>query len=194
MSNDSKNKKVDPAPPGESRPGAINTWTGRAFYPATAEGEIVIEDVAHALSNQCRYAGHCSFYSVAEHSVLLSACFTGDAAKYALLHDASEAYLVDIPRPLKRLPEFKPYLAIEAKLQARIYETFGLDAGKVPAEILALDTSCIAVEARVMIPRRFPEWVLGPQVGMQKPKGLAPSWAEATFLARYRGLFLGGSK
>lgn len=173
--------------------GAINTWTGRAFYPATAEGEIVIEDIAHALSNQCRYAGHCQFYSVAEHSVLLSACFPDDprAAKYALLHDASEAYLVDIPRPLKRLPEFAPYLKLEARLQARVYKTFDLDPDAVPPEVLTLDSSCIATEARAVIPRRFPEWSLGPVCRMQRPTGHMPVWAEATFLARFRGLWGG---
>jgi hypothetical protein len=177
----------------ESTPGAINTWTGKKFFPATAEGEIDILDIAHALSNQCRYAGHCHFYSVAEHSVLLAAsCDSVTDARYALLHDASEAYLVDIPRPLKALPEFRPYLELETRLQTRIYREFGLDPHGVPVAVTILDRDCIAREARALIPRRFPEWVLSddPDGLARAPAGLSPDVAEELFIKYFVGLWV----
>src|SRR5690606_29748913 len=93
----------------------MQTFTGRRFWPLDPRpDEICIEDIAHALSMQCRYAGHClSFYSVAEHSVLLSQHVAEPFRRWALLHDASEAYLVDVPRPIKG--DLSNYRAVEAR-------------------------------------------------------------------------------
>ena len=81
------------------RGGWIQTYTGRQFWPLDPRIEdIDIHDIAHALSHQCRYSGHClRFYSVAEHSVLLSHHVAGEHMLWALLHDAWEAYLAAIP-------------------------------------------------------------------------------------------------
>ena len=82
----------------------IQTMSGVIFYPLDPRPEeIRIEDIAHALSHQCRFAGHCrEFYSVAEHSVRVSRELPQEFMLWGLLHDASEAYLVDLPRPIKR--------------------------------------------------------------------------------------------
>lgn len=82
----------------------IQTFTGRAYYPmAPRPNDLEIEDVAHALSNLCRWGGHVKrFYSVAEHSVHVSRCVPPNHAFAALMHDATEAYVIDVPRPLKR--------------------------------------------------------------------------------------------
>lgn len=93
----------------------IQTFTGKRFYTLDPKAEdICIEDVAHALSFICRYNGHCSrFYSVAEHSILLAvhARRSGRSSAqqmHALLHDASEAYTSDVPRPIKNsIPEIR---------------------------------------------------------------------------------------
>lgn len=71
---------------------------------------IVIEDIAHSLSNLCRFGGHTKdFYSVAQHSILCADLVEGKEHKLAaLLHDASEAYLIDVPSPLKKhLPDYR---------------------------------------------------------------------------------------
>src|ERR1035437_9682530 len=93
----------------------IETYTGRAFWPLepTMDALSVI-DIAHAVSNQCRYSGHVQFfYSVAQHCCLLAGWFAdhGGSALLCLqilLHDAREPYLVDIPRPVKQyMPQFR---------------------------------------------------------------------------------------
>src|SRR5438128_12538670 len=80
----------------------MQTYTGRAFYPLDPRlDDICIEDIAHALSMLCRYGGQCQeFYSVAEHSVLMSYAVNPQHALWALLHDATESYMGDLIRPL----------------------------------------------------------------------------------------------
>lgn len=106
----------------------MQTYTGARFYPLEPDAELIrIADIAHALSNICRFGGHSArFYSVAEHSVLLSReFFAGWHYKLvALLHDAAEAYLGDVPRPLKYLPEYAFYREAEDRLQAMILDKF----------------------------------------------------------------------
>lgn len=104
----------------------MQTFTGIAFYPADPQPEeIFIEDIAHALSLQCRYGGHCDrHYSVAEHSVLVSQMVPPEDALAGLMHDATEAYLMDIPRPVKAL--LPQYRDLEDKLWAVIARRFDL--------------------------------------------------------------------
>jgi hypothetical protein len=93
----------------------IQTYTGRAFWPLKPAAEALsIIDIAHALSNQCRYSGHVKFfYSVAQHCCLLAAHVsknhgTPEQCLQILMHDAAEAYLVDIPRPVKQfMPQYR---------------------------------------------------------------------------------------
>lgn len=108
----------------------MQTFTGKAFYPADPikmlhDDKIDPVDIAHALSMTCRYGGHVSrFYSVAEHSLLVSLyCDPADALD-GLLHDATEAYMQDLVRPVKNmLPEYK---AMEERLMTAIAIRFGL--------------------------------------------------------------------
>ena len=81
----------------------IQTYTGRRFYPLHPRAEDVsILDIAHALSLKTRFSGHCStFYSVAEHSILVAKQVPKELQLHALLHDAAEAYLPDVARPIK---------------------------------------------------------------------------------------------
>jgi len=85
---------------------------------------ICIEDIAHALSNQCRFAGHLPvFYSVAQHCVVMANKMHQSHKLAALLHDASEAYLLDIPSPIKK--RLSNYKEIENGLMILIAEKFG---------------------------------------------------------------------
>lgn len=87
---------------------------------------ICIEDIAHSLSHQCRFAGHLqTFYSVAQHSLFCARAVDTNYKLAALLHDASEAYLVDIPTPIKR--RLANYKEIEDKLMGIISEKFGFE-------------------------------------------------------------------
>lgn len=103
----------------------IRTVTGiyvNVFEPTPAM--ICIEDIAHSLSHQCRFGGHLPyFYSVAQHSLWCSHNVPAQHKLAALLHDASEAYLLDIPKPIKK--ELKDYQVVEDRLMKVIAEKFG---------------------------------------------------------------------
>lgn len=91
---------------------SIRTFTGKVFDLKILDPEsICIEDIAHALAQTARFAGHLKrFYSVAQHSVLMAENVSEDFKLEALLHDASEAYLGDMPSPFKRMmPEYKQH-------------------------------------------------------------------------------------
>jgi hypothetical protein len=124
-------------------------WGGKPFWPLDPRPEdINIHTIAHALSYTCRYNGHCNrFYSVAEHSLILSELVTPKNAIYALLHDAAEAYVGDMVRPLKALlPEFNK---IENKILSIILEKYGLGK-KLPKEVTDVDGLIILDEMEAL--------------------------------------------
>lgn len=105
----------------------INTYSGGKFDPEDLENsDFRLDDIAHSLSLQCRFAGHIPrFYSVAEHSVLVSK--NTEYPLEGLLHDASEAYLMDIPTPIKKSKIMNGYIELEDKVMKIIFENFGLE-------------------------------------------------------------------
>lgn len=107
----------------------IQTHTGTRFHPVDPRHEdIHIEDIAHALGNICRFTGHTrSFYSVAQHSVLVSHSVPLEYALEALLHDASEAYLADIAKPVKSLYALRDYEKLENLVMLAISQKFGFE-------------------------------------------------------------------
>jgi 5'-deoxynucleotidase YfbR-like HD superfamily hydrolase len=110
--------------------------------------DILIEDIAHQLTNHCRFGGAIkSFYSVAEHSILVCDLCNIDKLS-GLLHDASEAYLCDIPTPLKKLlPE---YLKIEDRFMRVIADKFNF---KYPLsdEVKEADKKALEIEYEKLI-------------------------------------------
>jgi len=112
-------------------------------FCAPASSNFTIDDIAHGLANICRYSGQCrDFYSVAEHSILVSE--TAKSFEFeALLHDAAEAFIGDITRPLKQLlPEYKK---IEANVQRAILDRFGV-LGPIPPQVKQSDLRVLAAE------------------------------------------------
>lgn len=104
----------------------VLTYTGKSFFPfAPSQDAVVFEDIAHALSNKCRFSGATKkFYSVAEHSILVAQLVPMEFALEALLHDAAETYLGDFPGPLKE--HFPLYEQIEFDILATVYKRFGI--------------------------------------------------------------------
>ncbi|MCF0070255.1 hypothetical protein LZD49_07215 [Dyadobacter sp. CY261] len=104
--------------------GCIRTFTGIYMDVFNPQPEMIcLEDIAHGLSHQCRFGGHLpKFYSVAQHSVMCANLVSREYAMAALLHDASEAYLLDIPKPIKNL--IPQYSAAEDKLMQIIADMF----------------------------------------------------------------------
>jgi 5'-deoxynucleotidase YfbR-like HD superfamily hydrolase len=127
----------------------IETYSGIQFYPLSPNVDrIVVVDIAHALSNLCRFGGHTGwFYSFAQHSVLVSQACPPSLALEGLLHDASEAYLLDLPSPIKRLAVSLPYRLAEHALSEAIAERFDL---RFPFDekVLVADLRVLATEVR----------------------------------------------
>lgn len=177
----------------------INTFTGKKFYPlAPAVDEVHLVDIAHALSNQCRYTGHGKFYSVAEHSVKLAMVLNErggsvEEMKYALLHDASEAYLADIATPVKHHPDFAFYRQAEDHLQSVIFRAFKLDPNAVPPLIHELDVEIRGSEKANIFENANADWQIGPPMPELEEIswGWSPEEAERSFLDWFVFLFGG---
>jgi len=142
----------------------MQTYSGRQFWPLDpCSSDVDITDIAHSLALQCRFAGHCRVpYSVAEHSVRVAMLVrewlhmdaTDPAPRRwvlaALLHDAAEAYLVDLPRPVKRCVQ--GYAEAEAHLETVIAVRFDLPHDPaLGALIKRADNVLLATEARDLL-------------------------------------------
>lgn len=138
----------------------ILTASGVEFWPLDARAiDVVVWDIAHALSNMCRFTGHCrEFYSVAQHSLLVASIVPSEDRKWALLHDASEAYLTDLPRPLKRYSAMgEEYKRIESRLMEVICERFELPLA-CPESVKHADNVLLATEKRDLMPTGDKPW------------------------------------
>ena len=171
----------------------MQTYTQRQFWPLDPRPEeIDVLDIAHALSHLCRFAGHVTrFYSVADHCVRVSRLAAPDDRALALaglLHDATEAYVVDVPRPLKR---FLPgYAEIEARVARCVEVRFGLEIGILdhPA-VKGWDEVLLATEARdLMGGESAGKWHLRAQPLPQRIAPMPSELARAAFLERFEEL------
>ncbi|QXQ07433.1 hypothetical protein KX816_05245 [Sphingosinicellaceae bacterium] len=146
-----------------------------------------IEDIAHGLANTCRYAGQCKeFYSVAEHSLHVSATCT-TAPFEALMHDAAEAFIGDVTRPLKQLlPEYK---AIEHDIEQAVFERFSLPPILSP-EVKQADLRVLAAEqAQIMAPSTS-DWAKTSNIypATIRVEFMPPKAAKKAFLKRFAEL------
>jgi uncharacterized protein len=165
----------------------IQTYSGRKFYSITPHADdVILEDIAHALSLLCRFNGHClGFYSVAEHSVRVSRILPDELKLWGLLHDAGEAYTTDLPRPVKaHLPDFR---TIEDRVLKVVAEHFNLP-WPVPEAVFDADTKLLATEARDLMAPAPEPWNLGVEPLAEKIIPLPPSEAEQLFLDEFARL------
>jgi hypothetical protein len=158
-----------------------------------------IEDIAGGLSRKCRFNGQCSrYYSVAEHSLLVSKLmqeeYGGDPLE-GLLHDASEAYLPDVPSPYKHvLPDLS---AMDARVEEAMRKHYRLAPRKTQACAKA-DMTALFIEAALLLPSRGAGALWEPIIefrpeamrlaGRFKPQFLDPVTAQSLFLVRYSKL------
>ena len=166
----------------------LQTFSGKAFYPLSPRAEdVCIEDIAHSLSMQCRYNGHCAvFYSVAEHCCLLydyvQHRFEDPTISWwALMHDSSESIVGDLIRPVKdALPAFAD---MEKPVMDEICDAFGMKTKEMPTIIHELDKRIIADERTNMKPMDWGDFEVEP-LGVEL-KLWSPARAKEEFLKRF---------
>jgi hypothetical protein len=172
----------------------INTYYGHTIdYIKPDPNEIDIRDIAHNLSFENRFMGQTAEpYSVAQHCVLGSYAFDEmglpDLAFRFLLHDAAEAYLKDIPTPLKHLLS-EPYRNIEDRFNEAIHQRFGIEYRELPA-IKSMDLAMFAAEKAQLLPPSTVPW---PQLEGIRPANVpivywSPKGAEEAYLAQFKRL------
>ena len=171
----------------------ILTFTGKWFWPLDPRPEdIDIVDIAHALANKCRFSGHTKkFYSGAQHSVIVSRICDPKDALWGLLHDASEAYLVDLPKPLKILKEYDWFVEVENKVQRAVSDRFGLDPVQ-PESTHVADKVSLFTEKRDLMGHNSPnrKWEEENRFEPLEERIIAldPVQSRTLFLARYEEL------
>lgn len=165
----------------------IETLNAHFIDPLNPDpADIRLEDIAHSLSMQCRFGGYTSrHYSVAEHSVYVARqvalrvlpepddrwSWTRDKGarrivRQAVLHDATEAYMLDIPLPIKRaIPEYK---ALEEKLWATIARVFDVDVEMHPF-IKEADRRMCSTEKLLLLSKHQTEWEWGEFLRLNPP-------------------------
>jgi 5'-deoxynucleotidase YfbR-like HD superfamily hydrolase len=174
----------------------IQTFSGIKFHLFDpAHEDITIEDISNGLALTTRYGGQCrEFYSVAQHSVYVSQQVPQEHAMAALLHDAAEAYLGDLPRPLKHAVGMERFREAESVLEHMIDDVFDVDS-HVP-EVKLADSQLLATEKRDLLHRMQDdmgeeEWSHGAPVEDALPISilpLPPAQAKLLFINRYNEL------
>ena len=174
-------------------------WTGRGYIDLTnpCPADVALADIARGLSNLCRFTGLCSsFYSVAEHSVHCANLARRDGCslvvqRAVLMHDAAEAYLGDVSRPLKRL--LPDYMLFEARMAAAIAARFDLVVTPVSAGLVKIyDNEMLAHEKDALCPGAgdWPSIPVPLRTRAPADMGWHPHVARAEFLAAAKRLGL----
>ena len=184
-------------------PGNIQTLMGHVDPFNLFESDIRIEEIAHSLSKQCRFTGYTkSFYSVAEHCVLASTLPSDDllislgapsddlkrVRLALLLHDAAEAYICDISRPVRK--QIAKHTDILEKLDVKITETAFKKFGIPPewyssAWLKTIDNMMLFTEKRDLLTIDMDWGYEVPPFDHKIHNGGSPNWAERQFLLRY---------
>lgn len=170
----------------------IETYSGKKFHILNpSPDEIFIEDIAHALSLQCRFNGHTrNFYSVAQHSVYVSKIVPPEDALWGLLHDASEAYIMDMTRPMKRFTEAgAAYMKVEAGVMAAICQRFKLNPEQ-PESVHKADNRMLFTEKNQLMAalKWDTNWAENEKAADIVITSWSPTFAENLFLSRFEEL------
>jgi hypothetical protein len=186
----------------------IETYTGRFVDTCAPESStICVEDIAHALAQTCRYGGHSKvFFSVAEHAVFVSRRLERQGAPIrtqiaGLHHDDAEAFLGDIPRPLKPLLG-EGYKSLSDAMDRAIVQALVLPAGTVALyhddAVRLADSWSLFIEAQALLPSRGRKWGITAYNRAELPSrfvtpdywlgGLGPADAEFGYLSRHTDL------
>lgn len=176
--------------PDDRRGGWIQTYSGGRFWPMDPRiDDVKLEDIAHHLSMRARFSGACtSLLSVAQHSVLLSFQVPGgpEARFAALHHDDTEAFLPDVPTPVK------PYIPFWRMLEgthehAIVLGAFGVDATALKC-IKPYDKRIVADEAAALLRPSEHKWKVRPEPLGISIRPWSPAEAEERFLERHAEL------
>jgi 5'-deoxynucleotidase YfbR-like HD superfamily hydrolase len=167
----------------------VSTFLGNRFYPLEPRiDHVAIEDIAHGLAFQCRFNGQTQeFYSVAQHSLIVASLVPAELRLAALLHDAAEAYLGDMVKPLKvLLPAFG---AIEDQVGAIIAAAFGIDFSDY-GPIKRADLIALATEKRDLMPHSAERWAYLDDIGALPKRivTMSPGQAKQEFLDEFTRL------
>jgi hypothetical protein len=169
----------------------ILTSQGTYFnFVAPRESEINVTIIAHALSNLCRFTGHCrEFYSVAQHAVLVSMIVPPELAYFALHHDDAEAFVGDVASPLKKmLPGYKE---IERYVEAEVFRRMSLPA-TLPPEVKRADLVALRTEQRDLMHKAGGLWTSldGIEPADIRIAPLSPRAAFELYMDRHTELFM----
>jgi uncharacterized protein len=174
-----------PYPAAKSRRGDWSqTASGVVFWPLDPlPAEINLDDIASGLSKLCRFGGQLpgdEIYSVAQHSVLVALSLPHDLRAVGLMHDATEAYCVDVPRPIKKY--LVNYDVVEARLAAAIGDRFSLELCDLDPLVKIADERALATEKRdLCLPPPRP-WRLAAEPWVARITPWSPAEARKAFL------------
>ena len=167
----------------------IVTYTGKFIDVCNMQvSDVDIEDIAHSLSMQCRFGGHTrKHYSVAQHCCRVSDVLPDRLKLAGLLHDASEAYVVDLPTPIKRMMPF--YVRLEKVVHRVIADAYGISHDDFfHSAVTGADYSALWTEWRELIKAPMPCGVMGGLDFLPSEPVMDRSEAKHRFLDTFRSL------
>ena len=140
----------------------IQTFSGKKLDPLNPQPQSLdIESIVHALTNVCRWGGHCKIHwSVAQHSILVSDILrhqghSEEIQFWGLMHDAAEAYLGDVCRPVKKRIGFEKY---ESPLLKVILRHVANLSGEIPEVVHQADNIALVSEANLLFDAPVDKW------------------------------------
>lgn len=169
--------------------GVWNTASGKLINIREPEPDMMdISDIAHSLAMICRFGGHCNrFYSVGQHSVIVSAIAPIELALEALMHDAAEAYLGDVIKPLKIILG-DTYKDLEERFMRQIIKHFNLDVEKLE-QVKQYDMAALELEHQFLQRNNTDVWVKTMErigIPIHQQHAWSPDYAREMFLHQYR--------